>query len=90
MLRITYFKQDASLITVKLEGKLLQPWIDEVQSLFTGADADTFPRLNLSGLSYVDRPGTEMLNELIREGVRIESCSPFVAELLRCDDHQNR
>jgi hypothetical protein len=89
MLRITYSRQNASDTTVKLEGKLLLPWVDEVRSLFSGTDAESFPRLDLSGLSYVDRPGTEMLQQLLRQGVRIESCSPFVAELLSWDD-QNR
>ena len=86
MLRITNSGQDATDRTVKLEGKLLQPWINEVRRLFVGANAESFPSLDLSGVSYVDRPGTEMLQQLLRQGVRIESCSPFVAELL----HRNR
>jgi hypothetical protein len=90
MLKITNSRQNASDRTVKLEGKLLGPWVDEVRSLFTGTDAESFPLLDLSGLSYVDRPGTEMLQQLLQQGVRIESCSPFVAELLRWDHQQNR
>jgi hypothetical protein len=41
--------------------------------------------LDLSGLSFVDRAGVELLQQLLRQGVRIHSCSPFVAELLHWD-----
>ncbi len=89
MLRITDSGQDATRI-VKLEGKLLGPWVDEVRGLFVGTEADSFPTLDLSGLSYVDRSGVEMLEQLLRPGVRLESCSPFVAELLHWDRKADR
>ena len=40
-------------------------------------------------LSFVDRPGAEMLRQLLRQGVRIHACSPFVAELLHWDHNPN-
>lgn len=85
MLRITDVDRDASKRVVKLEGKLLHAWVSEVRNLFVGTDAKSFPRLDLSGISYVDRPGAELLQHLVQLGVRIESCSPFVAELLHWD-----
>ncbi|HEY3963527.1 MAG TPA: hypothetical protein VGM05_03155, partial [Planctomycetaceae bacterium] len=82
MLRITNLRPSASDRTIKLEGKLLRPWLDEVLGLFVGGAAESLPRLDLSGLTYVDRSGAEMLQQLLQQGVQIESCSPFVAELL--------
>jgi hypothetical protein len=89
MLRITAFDRDTSNRVVKLEGKLLHAWVNEVRNHFVGTDAESFPRLDLSGVSYVDRPGTELLQHLLHLGVRIESCSPYVAELLHWDRKPN-
>jgi len=89
MLRITESSGDAKRV-VMLEGKLLGAWVDEVRGLFVGTAVDSFPMLDLSRLSYVDRAGVEMLQELFRRGARIGACSPFVAELLRCECKPDR
>jgi hypothetical protein len=83
MLKITDSGIETFPRVVRLEGKLLEAWIDEIRGLFAGSDPRALPALDLSDLSYVDRPGTEFLRQLQREGVRIESCSPFVRELLK-------
>ena len=90
MLRITDSGRSAADRTVKLEGKLVQPWVEEVRKLFLAAEVGTLPRLDLSCLSFVDRDGTELLRQLQRQGVHIEPCSPFVAELLKWDCRRNR
>ena len=69
--------------------KLLQAWVDEVRRLCVKAEEGSLPRLDLSGLSFVDRAGVELLQQLLRQGVRIHSCSPFVAELLHWDHNPN-
>ncbi len=89
MLRITNSGLSAAGGTVKLEGKLLRPWVEEVRNLFIAADPQTHPRLDLSCITFVDREGTELLRQLVRKGVQIESCSPFVAELLQLDCKRN-
>jgi anti-anti-sigma regulatory factor len=89
MLRITVSGQDSSCRIIKLEGKLLHDWINEVRRLFLDVDGGPIPTLDLSGLSFVDREGAELLLQLLRNGVRIESCSPFVAELLGLDRDTN-
>jgi len=89
MLKIMVSGQDSSRRIIKLEGKLLQAWVDEVRRLCVEAEEGSLPSLDLSGLSFVDRPGAELLLQLLRQGVRIESCSPFVAELLGLDREPN-
>ena len=84
MLRISNTGQIGSDFTIKLEGKLLGPWVGEVRRQFVG-DAVDLPRLDLSSLTFVGREGTELLRQLLNRGVQIESCSPYVAELLRWD-----
>ncbi len=73
--------------TVKLEGKLLEPWVDEVRQLFVASDGAPFPRLDLAGLAFVDAAGARLLRELVTNGVQIESCAPYVAELLHWAPH---
>lgn len=89
MLKITVSGQDASCQIIKLEGKLLHDWIGEVRRLFPDVDEGPFPSLDLSGLTFVDRDGADLLLQLLRQGVRIESCSSFVAELLGLDREPN-
>jgi hypothetical protein len=85
MLKITVRRQEASQRVIRLEGKLLGDWIDEVRRLFLDLDECPSPRLDLSQLTFVDREGAKLLLQLLRQGVRIESCSPFVTELLGLD-----
>jgi hypothetical protein len=40
-------------------------------------------RLDLAQVMFVDVPGEQMLQALLREGVEIADCSSFVAELLQ-------
>jgi hypothetical protein len=89
MLRITASGLDPSCRIIKLEGKLLQAWVDEVRRLFVTADDGLAPSLDLSDVSFVDGPGAELLQQLVQQGVRIHSCSPFVAELLHLDRKPN-
>jgi hypothetical protein len=86
MLRITETGAETRNTVVKLEGKLLQPWVAEVRSFFIPTRANSFPALDLSAVTFVDGPGTDLLRDLLREGVPIVSCSPFVAALLHLND----
>ena len=90
MLKVTQTNSHGGGATVKLEGKLLQPWVDEVRTLFPPAAGDSLPRLDLSALTFVDAVGTELLRQLLRQGVAIESCSPFVAALLQLSAQVHR
>ncbi len=82
MLRITRSDRGCAAVSIKLEGKLLEPWVDEVRHLFAARDGAPFPRLDLAELIFVDAAGARLLHDLVRRGVQIESCAPYVAELL--------
>jgi ABC-type transporter Mla MlaB component len=83
MLRVTQANGDRAGITLKLEGKLVQPWVSEVRQLLDGADQSVHHRLDLASVSYVDVAGAELLRELVDRGVEIVSSSLYVTELLR-------
>ena len=82
MLRITRSDPNGAGLCIKLEGKLLEPWVDEVRRLFAAADGARLPRLELAGLMFVDAAGARLLRELLERGAQLESCAPYVAELL--------
>lgn len=88
MLKITTTTKHGSTPAIKLEGKLLQPWVDEVRRLFVDAEDCPPACLELSAVTFVDDAGAELLVELRRQGVEIVSCTPYVAELLRLKSHQ--
>ena len=88
MLKITQRVTPVEGTIVVLEGKLLEPWVAEVRALFSQPVPAPLPRLDLSALTFVDAAGIELLQNLLREGVAVESCSAFVATLLRLNDER--
>jgi hypothetical protein len=84
MLMITRSEEGERGYILKLEGKLLRPWIDELALACSDARID--PKrvnLDLNGLTFVDTEGEQFLRGLLRNGTRVVACSGFVAELLR-------
>lgn len=83
MLRVTQTNGDRAGITLKLEGKLVEPWVSEVRQLLNDAEQAVHHRLDLASVSYVDVAGAELLREVVDRGVEIVSSSLYVTELLR-------
>ena len=84
MLRITTIENDNLPTVLKLEGKLLEPWIGELhEACRLARERATTTTLDLTGLSFVDVPGTIALRDLRRRGFQVRGCSPLVAELLK-------
>jgi len=70
------------IIDIALEGKLLQPWIDEVRCVVTAAGSEGRVRLDLSRLSFADEPGLTFLRELRSDGVELLARSALLAGLM--------
>jgi anti-anti-sigma regulatory factor len=84
MIRFTRIAVTHSTQTIKLEGKLIGPWVDEVRK---ASASGTVPSrrisLDLSALAFVDAAGERLLCDLIGRGMEVVACSSYVAELLR-------
>jgi ABC-type transporter Mla MlaB component len=84
MLRISAIDSADNGTTLRLEGHLAGPWIDELDQacrrVFVAGHALT---LDLSDVSFIDRPGLAFLASLSRRSVAFVGCSPFQAEQLR-------
>lgn len=83
MLRITKCENDYGQFVMRLEGKLLEPWVAEFLPLCCANEAGSLPRLDLSDLTFVDEAGLAILRQFLASGGQLERCSPFVAELLK-------
>ena len=69
MLRIT-IQDDALKTTIKLEGKIAGPWVEELNrtwhSLGSGLDSKRFC-VDLRDVAFVDRAGKQVLREIFQK-----------------------
>ena len=86
MLRISVVT-DADATTIKLEGKLLRPWCDELLRACRAALGAGRPvRLDLYDVDFIDNDGFALVRALRdTHGVVLSRCSNFVAELLQTE-----
>lgn len=83
MLRITCHKPRDGEPTIRLEGKLLGPWVEEVSQVCAAAGSSgRRPRLDLSALSFADAEGIALLRALRARDVAIVAGSGYIAEML--------
>ena len=86
MLRITSHEAGDSTILLKLEGKLLEPWVEELERCARGFLASRNAlKLDLSALVFADAAGAKALLELIRTGASLTACSGYLAALLHVE-----
>jgi anti-anti-sigma regulatory factor len=86
MLRITTHETSDSIVVLKLDGKLLEPWVEELKRCVTGSLAErTKLKLDLSGLVFADASGAKALLDLIDAGVSLTACSGYLAALLHVE-----
>ncbi len=83
MLRITTHEADDSVVLLKLEGKLFEPWIAELRRSIQVPHKNL--RLDLSALTFADVAGTRVLMDLIRSGATVEATSGFISALLQLE-----
>jgi hypothetical protein len=79
MLRITSLDGGDSGPILRLEGKLLEPWVNEARR---ACMVRSSLRLDLSALTFVDGAGARFLRALLLQGAVVCACSDFVSALL--------
>ena len=75
MLRITTHDQ-AKVTSFVLEGKLVGPWVKELEKCWESASAADQSRrmlVNLAGVTFIDSDGRALLTRMRRQGVRLLS-----------------
>ena len=86
MLRITHLGDPDSVSTLRLEGKLLGLWVDELARFCSELPCSSNTvQLDLSAVTFVDEPGVALLRELQTRGALLSGCSRLVAELLHLE-----
>lgn len=81
MLRITRSDSGGGVVLL-LEGKLLEPWVDELRATIERAGGTTPVVLDLVGLRFADSVGALLLATLQRRGVVLREPSCFIAALV--------
>ena len=85
MLRITVVESSQSAVTLRVEGRITGPWVEELR---TACDVHSFPddvqlSLELADISFADAAGIALLIELRDRGVGFIRITPFLPEQLR-------
>ena len=87
MLRITEVESSSRSVTLRVEGRIAGPWLDELRTscnVHTGSDPVQL-HLELEDISFADAEGISYLKQLRRQGVRFSRVSPFLTELFKND-----
>jgi hypothetical protein len=85
MLRITVLESSKIAVTLRVEGRITGPWVDELR---TACNVHTFPdevqlSLELEDISYADVAGIALLRELRNRGVGLIGTTQFLIEQLK-------
>ena len=84
MLRISRVEATDEAVTLRLEGRVSGPWVEELrhwceQVLASGSGL----RLDLTDVSFIGLAGVALCRSLRDRQVALLHCSPFVAEQLK-------
>ena len=84
MLRITVEPGAGQLESLRLEGRIVGPWVAELTRRCEAIRcAGRELELEMSGVSFLDRDAVRLVRSLIEQGVDVRRCSAFVGEQLR-------
>jgi anti-anti-sigma regulatory factor len=84
MLRITETSEDRKTVALRLDGKLVDQWVSNLEEICLrykhGRDKTIV--LDFSGVSFIDNKGVRMLEKIKDERILITNCSLFIQSLL--------
>jgi hypothetical protein len=89
MLRISSLEVPGERVTLRLEGQVVGPWVEELRRVCERVlNQGGRLSLDLRNVSFFDREGLLLCRRLVEQQVSLENPSAFVAEQLkgaRCD-----
>jgi anti-anti-sigma regulatory factor len=84
MLKISQIGPANHSVTLKLEGRMVGPWVGEARETCEKIlDEGRKLKLNLAEISFVDQDGVKFLADLVSRGVKLAGCSLFLEEQLK-------
>jgi anti-anti-sigma regulatory factor len=84
MLKISKVGAANRTVTLKLEGRVIEPWVGEMRQACESVLTEGVELiLDLTDVSFADASGVSALCSLKSRGVSVVSCSPFVEQQLR-------
>ena len=84
MLKISQIGSANHSVTLRLEGRIVGPWVGEAREICEKIlDDGRKVKLNLAEVSFVDQDGVKFLADLVSLGVKLAGCSLFVEEQLK-------
>jgi len=84
MLKISEGKRSKQSITLRLEGRVVGPWVGELQTICEPLLGNGRKlSLDLAEVSFVDESGIPMLVGLRSRGAKLLNATPFVEEQLK-------
>ena len=85
MLRISVVESSKIAVTLRAEGQITGPWVEELRTacnVHTSSD-EVQLSLELADISFADAAGVALLKELRSRGVGLIRATPFLAEQLK-------
>jgi len=84
MLKISEGRKENQSATLRLEGRVVGPWVDELRQICEPLLADEIKlTLDLAEVSFADENGVTLLSGLGQRGAKLSKSSPFLAEQLK-------
>lgn len=84
MLKISLAEMANSTTRVRLEGRLVGPWVGELRQICEPLVSDgTHLAVDLADVTFADENGVSLLAGLRARGARLLNAMPFVEEQLR-------
>ena len=84
MLKISQAGKANQSVTLKLEGRVVGPWVGELRQVCeTHLSEGRVLKLDLADVTFADADGVAVLTGFKTRGVTLKDSSPFVDEQLR-------
>lgn len=84
MLRIVEEQEINNSTTLRLDGRITGQWVEVLRaSCEQFFQNDRRVTIDLTGVTFADQDGVQLLRQLSRQQIALVSCSPFLQEQIK-------
>jgi hypothetical protein len=84
MLKISQARTPNHSVTLKLEGRVVGPWVEELRRICEPLLEEQHEvNLDLADVSYADGEGVATLTRFKSRGVKLDNCSAFLEQQMK-------